>query len=119
MTACKMRQGSAVRIAMPSVLWSPSASFRGLRRFACVIASLTQQRQLAFEQLRRENIAQLQQCVALLLCFDPDLVADCAPLRRRSRSHLRVDLGCLAGLPPGFGEQARTRAERVRDRRLD
>src|SRR4051812_3383301 len=66
-TAPNARDGSAVRIAMPSLLWSASAWVRGLRRFACVIARVSKQCQLAFQELGFEHIAQLAQGGALQL----------------------------------------------------
>src|SRR5262245_36458566 len=104
---------------MPSVLWSPSASVSGLRRISCGIASLSQQRQLGFQQRRREDVAQVEQRAALLLRFGPDLVADRTPLRGRSRTQLNVDLLRLRGLAGRVGKQTGTRAERAGDRGLD
>src|SRR6476469_9366890 len=88
-TAASAREGSAVRIAMPSLLWSASASFRGLRRFACVIARVSKQCQLVLQQVRIEHVAQLAQGRALLLRFGLDLAVDGGRFVGRGRAQLR------------------------------
>src|SRR6476661_178072 len=82
-TAASAREGSAVRIAMPSLLWSVSAWLRGLRRFACAIARVSKQCQLALEQLRFEHVAQFAQGAALLLRLGPDFSGNGGRLLRR------------------------------------
>src|SRR4051812_32472670 len=114
-TAASAREGSAVRIAMPSLLWSASASFRGLRRFACVIARVSKKCQLAFQEFRIEHVAQLAQGVALQLRLGLDLVADRGRFVRRRGAQLRVHLHGLLRGAARIRQQAGPGAERARD----
>src|SRR5438132_3404818 len=91
-TACRTREGSAVRMAMPSELWSSSASLKGLRLIPCVIASSSQQPKLGLQQFGVEDIAQLQQGAALLVHFGPDLFVNLGRGVGAGRIHLRVHL---------------------------
>src|SRR3954470_16619389 len=114
-TAASAREGSAVRIAMPSLLWSARASFKGLRRFACVIARVSQQGQLTLQQFPIEHVAQLAQGPALQLCLGLDLGVDRSRLLGRGRAQLRVHLHRLVRRAARIGQQAGPGAERARD----
>ena len=105
---------------MPSVLWSPSASVRGLRRFACVIASLTQAVQAcssaAPARAHCATPSNALRCCCASILISSRIVLHCAGAAAPS---LRVDLRGLLRVAFRIGQQASARAERVRDRGLD
>src|ERR1700754_1092617 len=118
-SACAMRTGSAVRIAMPSTLWSSSASCHGLGGGSRFTVFASDQCELGFQQARFEHHAQFFERAALQRAFRVDVFNELIPLRRMLGLELRIDAHSLMRGSLRVGQQTRLAAKAVGNPRFE